>query len=1517
MPITNQVALGIKLIDNKITNTMKRLISVNAGIQKLLLSIAIVLLIAVSPMIVWAQAGPGQEKLLAEEVKKMQQQMRQQMGIDQNFEAPTGINLPSLSGKYATFSNDQSWSYVPDPFRDFNLLPNNSGQAAGDINADGNADFIMRGFPNGEPKTLVYYGGSTNIQPDQIVGRWLSPIGDINGDGYSDAVHHYEGEIHLGSNSGYQNSGGQLPPTGIYEFGPVQDFGLDQNIILPAGDLDGDGIDDAIHYIKSPNGTKDIAIYWGSDAGNVGQDIVVTVFNVNGPDFSRDITSFVLNAADFTGDDNNEIYVVGKNAAQSGQDVLRVLDISADRSTMTAVQDIDLTYGGGIPFVDYGLNVLDLNDDGFLDVYLSPLSKYNSGDNWVFTESNNSPGSYASDGVVIFVGVAVAAGDLDGDGLIDFFVGDPDNNNAPYIANGTATFSNEVLTLDTQLSFGSNPNWVWQYTTSYPYSYFGDLDGDGLDDTVLGVAWYETHETGYVKVMGDASGTPVIEDARASITDFNDQILESYNIGDVNGDGIDDFGLSRTTIRQIEVYYGGTAISQTPDIVLNAAFEADLGTSLAIGIDGGDFNGDGINDVVVSSNVGTQIKVFFGGTSMDGVADHIIDEDIHTENDTESTSYLVNTLGDINDDGIDDFGISSYFIGFVNSNDQFEHYNEYYVYFGGSSLPTTPDPTIVLDDTGANISAGWDATEIGDMNGDGITDFAVASQGGGPNGNGMVQVFFGNSSGSFSSPDLEMTVPQDAIDYIFQHGYALAGGDYNGDGYADLAVSNGYTPGGASNEDYNSHIFVYLGGDLPDAKADHYLKINPSSVGAEGSIVLNNGNIETVPDHDNNGVDELIAFPYFETNAVIFGGNLNENDQQTLVLEAPNPDFPLGGSDYRNAVGHFSGDSTVTVISQNNIASNADAAYRYHLGRPINISSVEDVSEDQGDWVRVSVDGYYMDALDADILGFDHWAVWLQDGGSWTNVGTVPAYTESGNYVDVHVPKTKPSEGADESTTYTFKVTALNKAGNSIAESDTMSGFATDNLAPAAVSGINAQHDEDEVMLSWNSITANDLQQYEVISGDEVIASSNSTNVTLPDADYEGLQQLAVRAWDIHANVGEASTTAIARFPMTLDYQVQQEWNLISLPLDAEAADIAALTDAANGTLYEYNGSYSSVETLEPGHGYWAKFSSADTYSVPGLPVATQTIELSKGWNLVSGIGASLEASQIQDPNGILIDGTLTGFNGGYTEAEVLSPGNGYWIRAAEAGTITLSVAGGTATESLNKSRSPLAELKQQLNALTVASAESYHSTLYFGEPLPKDVDPLSFSLPPQAPGSSFDARMAGNIGRYSEGRSVTVRLQQPNDSDHQFTVSLDLVESDRHQRYKIEERDGSTVLATHTVGADESITVSKSATTLKVSPAGQALAVDTPKEFALAPSYPNPFNPSTTIQYTLPEQVQVQLEVYNMVGQRVRRLLAGQAQEAGTHTIRFDASELSSGIYFVRLQAGSFQQIQKITLIK
>jgi len=88
------------------------------------------------------------------------------------------------------------------------------------------------------------------------------------------------------------------------------------------------------------------------------------------------------------------------------------------------------------------------------------------------------------------------------------------------------------------------------------------------------------------------------------------------------------------------------------------------------------------------------------------------------------------------------------------------------------------------------------------------------------------------------------------------------------------------------------------------------------------------------------------------------------------------------------------------------------------------------------------------------------------------------------------------------------------------------------------------------------------------------------------------------------------------------------------------------------------------------------------------------------------------------------------------------------------------------------------------------------------------------------------------------------------------------------------------------------------------------------PNTFSLSQNYPNPFNPTTIIQYSIKEVSDVKLRVYDMLGREVKTLV-NQQQSAGRYNIEFNAVNLSSGVYFYRIEAGNFIDSKKLLLLK
>ena len=90
----------------------------------------------------------------------------------------------------------------------------------------------------------------------------------------------------------------------------------------------------------------------------------------------------------------------------------------------------------------------------------------------------------------------------------------------------------------------------------------------------------------------------------------------------------------------------------------------------------------------------------------------------------------------------------------------------------------------------------------------------------------------------------------------------------------------------------------------------------------------------------------------------------------------------------------------------------------------------------------------------------------------------------------------------------------------------------------------------------------------------------------------------------------------------------------------------------------------------------------------------------------------------------------------------------------------------------------------------------------------------------------------------------------------------------------------------------------------------------DIPTEYNLISAYPNPFNPTTTIGYSMPVTGDVRISIFDMLGREVS-VLANEVKQAGNHTYVWNASNLPSGFYFVTMTSNDFHTTQKITLIK
>lgn len=89
-----------------------------------------------------------------------------------------------------------------------------------------------------------------------------------------------------------------------------------------------------------------------------------------------------------------------------------------------------------------------------------------------------------------------------------------------------------------------------------------------------------------------------------------------------------------------------------------------------------------------------------------------------------------------------------------------------------------------------------------------------------------------------------------------------------------------------------------------------------------------------------------------------------------------------------------------------------------------------------------------------------------------------------------------------------------------------------------------------------------------------------------------------------------------------------------------------------------------------------------------------------------------------------------------------------------------------------------------------------------------------------------------------------------------------------------------------------------------------------TPKIYDLQQNYPNPFNPSTTISFALPSKSFVTMKIFDIMGRQVATIIS-EEMSAGNYSRQWNAANISTGVYFYRLHAGSFTETKKLILLK
>ena len=434
------------------------------------------------------------------------------------------------------------------------------------------------------------------------------------------------------------------------------------------------------------------------------------------------------------------------------------------------------------------------------------------------------------------------------------------------------------------------------------------------------------------------------------------------------------------------------------------------------------------------------------------------------------------------------------------------------------------------------------------------------------------------------------------------------------------------------------------------------------------------------------------------------------------------------------------------------------------------------------------------------------------------------------------------SEENNNYRTYNLSNLSLSQNDSLISEINSSNDFIISNPGPIKNYDLRIEYQNSE--------------KEDIFLNQQVALSSNTSHKIIPQWDSLTLSPVIILV-----DVGNNGTIDDSLYLQNqlFNFQINNAWNLLSLPLFPQDSSVTSLFPFALTKAFSYQlTGYTQNDFMSPGIGYWLKFGVNQNVEVIGETLLFDTISVRQGWNLVGTISKPLSVMSVETipPNNI--NSPFYGFEGSYTQSDTLKPGKGYWVKCSQAGVIILS----SGSSALKKPLQNSLDLLSSFASIKVSDISGVSQSLFVTSSEVENID--YYELPPIPPAGIFDARFTTGrmleVVKKGEKREIPISVSS---AIYPITISWDIIDEN---------------FAAILRAGNEGYSMAGSGSVTLTNPNDKLfLLINTesasPEKFALEQNYPNPFNSNTIIKFSIAKEVQVNLSVYNILGEKVSEL--------------------------------------------